>query len=160
MHSFTIGKHSPRLFCSSWDFPSFPTASFGLSVDGRLMGAFHARAPRKEPAVPVGWGRRAGLDAVLTRTGNGSTVSRLCSARTCRPTDCAARLVLLSTLSKHWTVSTLQYYRIAASWHRPFSAPRTCPIAVVDALPQALRYGSHMFDQLRIFGNYGGLIAN
>lgn len=97
---------------------------------------------------------------MLTRTGNGSTVRQLYSVRTCRPTDCTARLVLLSALSKHGTVSTLQYCRIAAGWHRPFSAPRKCPIAVVDALSQALRYGSHMFDRLRIFGNYGGLIGN
>lgn len=53
VHSFMIGRNSPHLFCSSWDFSSFPTASFGLSVDGRLMGAFHAGASRKEPAVPL-----------------------------------------------------------------------------------------------------------
>jgi hypothetical protein len=63
---------------------------------------------------------------VLTRTGNGSAVSRLCSARPCRPTNGAVRLVLLSALSKRGNVSTVHYCQIAASWHRPFSAPRRC----------------------------------
>jgi hypothetical protein len=63
---------------------------------------------------------------VLTCTGNGSAVSWLCSARPCRPTDGAVRLVLLSALSKHGTVSTVHYCQIAVSWHRPFCARRRC----------------------------------
>jgi len=34
------------------------------------------------------------------------------------------------------------------------------PVAVDVALSQGLRYDSYMLDQLRIFGNYGGLIGN
>jgi hypothetical protein len=48
-----LGSIHRICFVHHGNFHRFLQRPLVLSVDGRLMGAFHARTSRKEPAVPI-----------------------------------------------------------------------------------------------------------